>query len=191
MKSNITKNLTLSALFMAVGFVLPFLTGQIPQFGNMLLPMHIPVFLCGLICGWKYGLIVGFLLPLLRFMLFSMPPIYPIGIAMAFELATYGAVAGFLYERSRWQCVVALLRSMVAAMLAGRVVWGVAQVLLLGMGDMAFSWQMFMAGAFLNAIPGILIQLTLIPAIMAALNRTGLVRFRRKQPAKVETTAGS
>ena len=181
-----TKKLTLSAMFMAIGFVLPFLTGQIPQFGSMMLPMHIPVFLCGLICGWKYGAAVGFILPLARYLIFGMPPIYPIGVAMAFELAAYGFLVGFLYGRSRWQCVIALYRAIIAAMFAGRAVWAVAQVLLLGIGGERFTWQMFMAGAFLNAIPGLVIQLTLIPAIMLLLHRTGLVTFRKTRPVKAE-----
>lgn len=172
-------NLTLAAMFMAVGIVLPFLTGQIRQIGNMLLPMHIPVLLCGLICGWQYGLTVGFILPLLRYMLFGMPVLFPTGIAMAFELATYGFVIGFLYSRSRWKCVIALYRSMILAMLAGRAVWGVVELLLLGIHGNGFTWQMFFAGAFLNAVPGIILQLILIPAIMVALNRTGLVQFTR------------
>lgn len=176
-------NLTLSAMFMAIGLVLPFFTGQIPQIGNMLLPMHIPVLLCGLICGWQYGLAVGFVLPPLRYVLFGMPVLFPTGIAMAFELATYGLVIGLAYSRSRWQCVISLYRCMILAMLAGRVVWGIAQVLLLGLSGSSFSWQMFMAGAFLNAIPGIVLQLILIPAIMVALNRTGLVRFTRRTKA--------
>lgn len=173
-------NLTLAAMFMAVGLVLPFLTGQIKQIGSMLLPMHIPVFLCGLICGWQYGLIVGFILPILRSTLFGMPILFPTGIAMAFELATYGAVIGWLYSHSRWQCVIALYRCMIMAMLAGRLVWGVVQVVLLGINGNGFTWKMFITGAFLNAIPGIILQLILIPAIMVALNRTGLVRFGRK-----------
>ncbi|MBD5469931.1 MAG: ECF transporter S component [Lachnospiraceae bacterium] len=176
-------NLTLSAMFMAIGLVLPFFTGQIPQIGNMLLPMHIPVLLCGLICGWQYGLAVGFVLPPLRYVLFGMPVLFPTGIAMAFELATYGLVIGLAYSRSRWQCVISLYRCMILAMLAGRVVWGIAQVLLLGLSGSSFSWQMFMAGAFLNAIPGIVLQLILIPTIMVALNRTGLVRFTRRTKA--------
>ena len=90
-----TRNLTLSALFLALGYVFPFLTGQIPQFGSMLLPMHIPVFLCGLICGWQYGAIVGLILPLTRSLFFIMPPFY-VALAMTFELATYGFVAGVL-----------------------------------------------------------------------------------------------
>lgn len=173
-------NLTLSAMFMAIGLVLPFLTGQIKQIGSMLLPMHIPVFLCGLICGWQYGLIVGFILPILRAMVFGMPILFPTAIAMAFELATYGAVVGWLYSHSRWQCVIALYRCMIIAMLAGRLVWGVVQVVLLGINGNGFTWQMFITGALLNAIPGIILQLILIPAIMVALNRTGLVRFDRK-----------
>ena len=179
-----TKNLTLSAMFMAVGMVLPFLTGQIQQIGNILLPMHLPVFLCGLICGWQYGTAVGFILPLLRSVTFGMPPLFPTATAMAFELATYGLVAGLLYGRSRWQCVIALYRSLIAAMLAGRIVWGIVQIVLLGLSGSAFTWQMFMAGALLNSIPGIVVQLILIPAIMVALNRTGLVTFQRKQPVE-------
>ncbi len=173
------KNLTLSAMFVAIGLVLPMITGSIPQIGNMLLPMHIPVFLCGLICGWQYGLAVGAILPLMRSFLFGMPPLYPVAIAMTFELATYGFVAGFLYNCSKWQCVIALYRSMLLAMLAGRIVWGAAEVILLGLSGSVFTWQAFMAGAVLNAIPGIVIQLTLIPALMVALNKTGLVKFKR------------
>ncbi|MCD7772298.1 MAG: ECF transporter S component [Oscillospiraceae bacterium] len=180
-------NLTLSAMFLAIGLVLPFLTGQIPQIGSMLLPMHIPVLLCGLICGWQYGLTVGFITPLLRSLLFGMPVLYPGAIAMAFELATYGAVIGFLYNHSKWKCIISLYRSMIAAMIAGRLVWGVAEIILLGIKGNTFTWTAFISGAFLNAIPGIIIQLILIPAIMVALNKTGLVKFTKKanktQPA--------
>ncbi len=176
------KNLTLSAMFLALGMVLPFLTGQIQQIGSMLLPMHIPVLLCGLICGWQYGAVVGFVLPLLRSMTFGMPPIYPVALAMAFELATYGFVSGFLYARSRWQCVVALYRCLIAAMIAGRLVWGVAEIVLLGLRGNAFTWEAFLAGALLNAIPGIILQLVLIPAIMVALHKAGLVTFRKSAP---------
>ncbi|MCM1388000.1 MAG: ECF transporter S component [Bacillus sp. (in: Bacteria)] len=174
-----TKNLTLSAMFIAIGLILPIFTGQIPQIGNMLLPMHIPVFLCGLICGWKYGAAVGFVLPLMRSVIFGMPVLFPAAVAMSFELATYGFVAGLLYGISRWQCIRALYRSIIIAMFAGRAVWGVMQIILLGISGSAFTWQMFMAGAFFNAIPGIIIQLILLPAVMLALHRTGLVKFRK------------
>ena len=178
-KKNPVYDLTFAAMFMAVGLVLPLLTGQIPQIGSMLLPMHIPVLLCGLICGWQYGLVVGFVLPILRYFIFGMPMIFPTGISMAFELSTYGLVAGLAYSHSRWKCVIALYRSMILAMITGRIVWGIVQMLLLGISGSSFTWKMFMAGAFLNAIPGIVLQLILIPAIMVALNRTGLVKFSR------------
>lgn len=166
--------LTLSAMFLAIGLVLPFFTGQIPELGSMLLPMHIPVFLCALICGWKYGIMVGAILPLFRSFLFSMPPLFPTAVSMAFELAVYGLVAGYLYHHAKWKCLRSLYRSLIIAMVAGRVVWGIAQVILLGLNGNAFTFQMFIAGALLNAIPGIILQLVLIPAIMGALKLTRL-----------------
>lgn len=174
-------------MFLTIGLVLPFVTGQIPQIGNMLLPMHIPVLLCGFICGWQYGLAVGFILPLLRHVMFGMPILFPMGIAMAFELAAYGFVTGWLYGRSKWQCVIALYRSLIAAMLAGRVVWGVARVVLMGFGGQTFTFPMFIAGGFVTAIPGIILQLILIPAVMAALNRTGLVPFYKHMQGSVKS----
>lgn len=185
-----TKNMTLSAMFLALGLVLPFLTGQIPQIGSMLLPMHIPVMLCGLICGWQYGAVVGFIVPLLRSVLFGAPVMFPAATAMAFELMTYGLVAGLMYGLSRWQCIVALYRSLIVAMLAGRAVWGVVQVIQLGFSGSGFTWSAFMSGAFLNAIPGIIVQLILIPAIMAALNRTGLVPYKKQNKKADEVENG-
>ena len=177
MKSKNTLKITLSSLFFAMAFVFPFLTAQIPKVGNMLCPMHIPVLLCGLICGWRHGLIVGFLLPITRSVLFGMPMMYPNAVAMAFELATYGCVSGIVYYMRDWRCLKSVYRAMVIAMLCGRAVWGIAEVVLLGFGGKAFTMQAFIAGALLNAIPGILLQLILIPAIMVALNKTKVVRF--------------
>ena len=182
--NNTVKKLTLSAMFLAIGLVLPFLTMQIPEIGMRLLPMHIPVILCGLICGWKYGFAVGAILPLMRSVLFMTPPMFPMAVSMSFELATYGLVVGLLYGYSRWHCIVALYRSMIVAMLAGRVVWGFAMFVLLGGIGGNFSWQAFIAGAFINAWPGIVIQLALIPAIMVALKRAGLVQFHKKRSGK-------
>ena len=184
------QNLVLSAMFLALGLVLPFVTGQIPEIGSMLLPMHIPVLLCGLICGWPYGAAVGFILPPLRYVLFGMPPIFPNGVAMAFELMTYGLLSGLLYSRARWHCVISLYRCLIAAMIGGRVVWGVVRVLLTGVASEPFTWQMFLSGAFLTAIPGIVLQLVFIPAMMVALDRAGMVRFhKKKEPCDMAQTA--
>lgn len=183
MKMNPTKKLTISAMLFALGLVLPFLTGQIPQIGSMLLPMHIPVFLCGLICGGRYGAMVGLLVPVVRSFLFGMPPMYPTAAAMAFELATYGAVAGFVYFRAGYFCMKSLYKAMLTAMVAGRVVWAAAMMVLMGIHGGAFTFEMFMAGAFLNAIPGIAVQLVLIPGIMVALGKTKLISFGMEEPA--------
>lgn len=191
MKKQSLKNMVLAAMFLGLGLVLPFLTGQIKWIGNMLLPMHIPVLLCGLICGWQYGLVIGFILPVMRSMLFGMPPLYPTAVSMSFELAAYGFIIGFLYSHSRWQCVKSLYRCMIIAMLSGRIVWGIAQVLLLGLGDNGFTVHAFVSGAFLNAIPGIILQLILIPSIMVLLNRAKLVPFLNSKQMKEKAYAAS
>lgn len=176
-----TENLVLAAMFLAIGLVLPFLTGQIPEIGSALLPMHLPVLVCGLVCGWKWGALVGAVLPVMRYILFGMPTIYPTGMAMSWELATYGLVAGWIYGRSRWQCVRALYRALIAAMVAGRLVWGAVRVLQSGVAGSVFTWEIFLSGAVLGAIPGIILQLVFIPALMVAMDRTGVVRFRREK----------
>ena len=175
MKKGEVKLLTISAMLFAIGLVLPFLTGQVPQIGSMLLPMHIPVFLCGLICGWRYGLMLGLILPIFRSLLFGMPPMYPTALGMSFELACYGAVAGALYFSQGFFCIKSLLRSMIAAMIAGRAVWGAAMIVLLGVKGNVFTFAAFLSGALLNAIPGIVLQFVLIPAIMVALHKTALL----------------
>ena len=174
-------NLVLAAMFLALGIILPFFTGQIPQIGNMLLPMHLPVFLCGLICGWPYGLAVGLVLPLLRHLLFAMPPLIS-AVPMAFELAAYGGIVGFLYGRSRWQCVIALYRSLLVAMVVGRVVWAAVRMVMIGVVQVPFSLEIVLAEGFVQAIPGIILQLVVIPVVMVALDRTGMVRFHRHAP---------
>lgn len=178
-------SLVLAAMFLAIGIVLPFFTGQIPQIGRMLLPMHLPVLLCGLICGWQYGGAVGFVLPILRYFIFGMPHIMPTGLAMTFELAAYGVIVGLLYSRSRWQCVISLYRSLLIAMVGGRLVWAAVRVVMTGVAQVPFTWEIFLADAFLSAIPGIILQLVFIPALMVALDRTGLVHFQRERTAIV------
>lgn len=174
---NNLKTLVLSAMFLALGLVLPFITGNVPKIGSMLLPMHIPVMLCGLICSWKYGLVVGAVTPLLRSVLFQAPPFYPTAVAMAFELAVYGGLTGLLYQNSKWECTVSLYKSMLTSMLAGRLVWGAAMLMLTDTG--AFGFSAFMSGAFINAFPGIILQLSFIPAVMVALSKAKLVSFKK------------
>ena len=171
------RRLTLSAMFLAIGLILPFFTGQIQQIGNMLLPMHIPVLLCGLLCGWQYGALVGAVLPLLRFALFGMPVLYPNALAMAVELCVYGLAVGFIYGLFKKQNLLAVYIALIPSMILGRIAWGGCQTVLLSMQGNAFTAKAFLAGALLNAVPGIIIQLLLIPAVMTTLHHTGLHRF--------------
>ena len=166
------RKITYSALFLALAMVLPFLTGQIPEIGSMLCPMHIPALLCGFLCGWPWGLAVGFLSPLLRSLLFGMPPVW-VAIAMAFEMATYGAVSGWLY-RKLGKSPARIYGSLIAAMVAGRLVWGLVKFLLAGLQGTEFSLALFLSGAVTTAIPGIILQLILIPILVVVMERTNM-----------------
>ena len=169
------KKLTYSALFLALTFILPFFTGQIPQIGSMLSPMHLPVMLCGFVCGGPWGLAVGFAAPLLRSLTLGMPPLFPTALAMAFELAAYGLFCGVFYDLLRKKCssLKACYIALAGAMLAGRLVWGAAQFVLLGVSGGSFTFSAFLAGAFFNAVPAIVVQLALVPAIVTLLERAG------------------
>lgn len=170
-------NMIYSALFLALAYVMPFLTGQIPEVGAKLCPLHIPVLLCGFICGWPWGMAVGFVSPLLRSFALGMPPLFPTATAMAFELAAYGFCVGFMHrilpkKKGYIYC------SLLIAMLFGRVVWGVAMYLLLGVSGGSFTLEMFTAGAFVNAIPGIIVQIVLIPPLVMLLEELKKKNFR-------------
>ncbi len=175
MKTSKIVRLVLSALFLALGLVLPFLTGQIPEIGSMLLPMHLPALLCGFVCGWPYGLAVGFVLPILRSLLFFMPPMVPTALAMAFELAAYGAVAGLLYARLPHKPASVYI-ALVAAMLVGRVVWGLISIPLYAIFTAnPFTLALFWINGFVKAWPGMVAQLVLVPLIVFALERAKLI----------------
>ena len=168
------KTLSSAALCLALCLVLPFLTGQIPEIGNALFPMHIPVLLAGFVCGPWWALAVGFIAPLLRFVLFGMPPVFPVGVAMAFELAAYGLISGLLYKKLPKK-VGNIYVSLIAAMVGGRIVWGCVRVLLSGVSDAAFSWAAFLSGAFTTALPGIILHIILIPIFVIALKKAEVI----------------
>ncbi len=172
MKKNSIMRLSLSAMLLAIGLVLPFLTGQIPEIGSMLLPLHLPALVCGFVCGWQWGMAVGFVLPVVRSVLFGMPPMIPTALCMAFELAAYGAAAGLLYRKlaSRKGHIYLAL---VGAMVIGRVIWGAVSVVVYSLlMDSTFALAAFWMGGFVNAWPGMVLQLILVPLIVAALERT-------------------
>ena len=164
-----TRKMVLSALFLAVAYVLPYFTGNIPQIGSMLLPMHLPTILCGFLCGAPWGAAVGFIAPLMRSAILGMPYMYPTAVTMAFEMAVYGFVSGFLYRRLS-KNLPGIYVALISAMILGRIVWGAVMAILLLNGG-GFTVAAFIAGAFTNAIPGIILQLIAIPAIVIALKK--------------------
>ena len=170
MKNTNVKTLVLAALFLALALVLPFLTGQIPEIGSMLCPMHIPALLCGFFCGWSWGLAVGLIAPVLRSLIFGMPPMFPVAVCMSVELATYGTVAGLLYSKLP-RSKISVYTSLLTAMVAGRLVWGAARFLCAGLDASAFGLTAFWAGAVTTAIPGIIVQILLIPVLVMTLSR--------------------
>lgn len=171
---NYIRNLTLSSMFLAMAFILPFFTGQIKEIGNKLCPMHIPVLLCGFFCGAPWGMAVGFIAPLIRSFITTMPLMYPTAFCMAFELAVYGFAAGWLY-RILPKKKICVYISLLGAMVLGRIVWGAAMFCCMGIdSDVEFGWNAFLAGAIVNAIPGIIVQIILIPILVISLRRSKL-----------------
>ena len=172
MKKINTTRLIYAAICIAIGILLPQINRLIPvaNIGAILSPMHIPVLLSGFLCGVPYAAFVGFILPLLNFVLTGMPPIYPIGLSMMFELATYGMLSAFLYKVTKNNLWI----SLIGAMIGGRIVMGIANTILFGLAGKPYGFTAFLSAAFVTALPGIIIHLIVIPAILYALKKAKL-----------------
>lgn len=169
--------MVLAALFLALAYVMPFLTGQIPEIGSMLCPMHLPVLLCGFICGWPWGMIVGLIVPVFRSLLTGgFPPMFPTAVCMAVELAVYGGTSGLMHKILPRKKLF-IYCSLVTAMIAGRAAWGAAMFLCLGANG-GFTFAAFLAGAFTNAIPGIIVQLILVPILVILIENSKILKLR-------------
>lgn len=169
MKKNVQK-LVLTALFMALGVVFPMLFHVFgAAAGTVFLPMHIPVLLCGLLCGWQYGGVCGLAVPLLASLLTGAPPLFPVACAMMLELCAYGVISGLLYPR------LPVSVSLVGAMLGGRAVNGLANAVLLGLAGKSYGFVPFFTASFVTCLPGIVIQLLLIPAVVWTLRASHLL----------------
>ncbi len=175
----------LAAMFLALGWLFPFITGQIPEIGNMLLPMHIPVFLCGFVLGPIYGAFIGLITPITRTLIFGNPPIIPTSLSMMFELATYGAVSGLLFmlltknkKLSKLDSLVPIYISLISAMIVGRIIGGFATYIFtfLKTDGSTYSWAAYWAGFFGTAWPGMILQIILIPAIIRLLYGLKLIQ---------------
>ncbi len=179
---NTVKNLSAAAVCVAIGILLPMVFHFFGGTGPVFAPMHIPVLICGLVCGYRYGGLCGLIVPLLSSLLTGMPVLYPTGLAMMLELCAYGVIGGLLYPRFH------VYPSLIIAMLGGRLVSGAANAVLLGIAGKPYGLTTFLTASFVTALPGILIQIILIPALILVLERSG---FLSKRPSKRRTETAS
>lgn len=168
-----TRKLIYTALCITLGLVLPQANKLVPgvNLGAILLPMHIPVLLAGFLCGIPYAFFAGAILPLLSFAFNGFPILFPVGISMMFELGAYGGITAFLYHYSKGK----IYPSLIGAMLGGRIVMGIANAILLGIAGNPYGLTVFLTAAFVTALPGIIIQLIVIPTILYALKKARLL----------------
>lgn len=184
-RSSSLYRMIVTAVLLALGLVLPFLTGQLQTIGKLISPLHIPAFICGLTCGPVWGALLGLILPLLRMGLFGMPAL-PMALPMTFELCAYGAVCGLLYpmlSRKLPRRLPAMLAALICAMVAGRIVGGVAKALLLAGGAItgaSMTFEAFITSYFLDTAVGAVIHLILVPVIVTALEKARLSPLSRQ-----------
>lgn len=164
-----TKYLTLASLLTALGIIFPTLFHMFSISGNIFLPMHIPVLICGFICGWKYGGICGIIIPLMCSVITGKPVLFPTGIVIAFELCTYGLVSGLSYKKFN------VFFSLGFAMIIGRLVNGAMNFLFLGVSGAEYSFKIFITATLLTPFPGIIIQFIIIPFIIIVLTKFKLI----------------
>ncbi len=175
-KISVVKKSIITAVCIALCYVVPLLFHGVQNAGRVFLPMHLPVFLCGLICGWQYGLLCGLAGPALSSLLTSMPPV-AILPSMMLELAVYGCVSGLMMRFIRTKNTYAdLYISLIAALLCGRVVAGLMQALIFSKG--AYSMTAWVSGYVVTSWPGTLIQLVLLPSVVFALMKAHLIPER-------------
>lgn len=167
-----TKDLVRMGFFLALGLILPYIFHMAGMIGTIFLPMHIPVLLCGFLLGKRYGLILGIITPFLNSILTGMPPLYPVAIAMALELAVYGFLSGYLYKDRKYGVFV----SLIAAMIIGRLISGAANYLLLSANGNSYLLSAFIADSFVTPVWGIAIQLVLVPVIVKLTGKSGVTR---------------
>lgn len=169
------KKLTLASVCIAMCVVLPIAFHSVPNGGSIFLPMHIPVLICGMLCGWPYGLLCGLMGPLLSSMITGMPPAAMLP-AMMVECGTYGAVSGLVLKFLRsGKLYVDLYVALVAAMIAGRVISGIAKALIFSPGMAMSAW---VTASFVTALPGIVIQLVFLPGVVAMLMKARVIPQR-------------
>ena len=183
-KNDTLYRMIVTAVLLALGLILPFLTGQLQSFGKLLSPLHIPVLICGMTCGWGWGGVLGLVLPVLRMALFGMPAA-PMAYPMTFELCAYGVATGLLYPWLRRELcsrcgakpLVVMLATLGLAMVGGRIVGVAAKALLLWgglIGGAPMTFAALMTSYFVDTAVGAVVHLIVVPAVVLALEKARL-----------------
>ena len=170
------KKMIITAVLLALGMVLPLLLGQVKVLGQAISPLHIPVLICGLTCGWPWGLGLGIVLPVLRSAVFGMPPMVPTAVCMAVEMGVYGLLTGLMYPvlRKRMGQFPAILVAMLIAMVAGRIAGGATQAVIMGIRGGSYTFEAFVASYFVGTAVGAVLHLIIVPVVVIALEKAKL-----------------
>jgi len=166
-----SRNIALTSFFLALGIVLPMVFHQFALAGRIFLPMHIPVFLAGIFVGPLSGIVVGALSPVISFFLMGMPPPYAVPL-MAMELPIYGLSIGLLCRVRRIPLVLALVLSMIL----GRIGFALGLLILGQFVSLPYGLSAFLKVSFVTGLPGIVLQIVLIPAIVKGVSVVGKIR---------------
>ncbi|MBQ3490006.1 MAG: ECF transporter S component [Clostridia bacterium] len=172
------KKLTVSAMMLALALLLPFLTGQLQAIGQMLTPMHVPILLCGLLCGPIYGFSVGIVAAPLRFILFGMPQM-PNVLYMTTELAVYGLLSGLFYQILPKR-KLSLYISLILSMIGGRIAYALIFIAInLSNAKSLESLTMpIISATVLTAWPGMILQILLIPTLLIVLEKAKIIPLK-------------
>ncbi len=162
-----TRNIVVSGLLLALGIIIPsiFHTTGIP--GNIFLPMHIPVLLGGFLLPPFFAFLLGILTPIINSLITGMPVMFPMAVIMVFELGIYGLVASLLYRRLEFSIII----SLIASMIVGRIMAGIVVFFLIILFTVQMDPIIFVKAGIMTGLPGIIIQLILIPTLMYGINR--------------------
>lgn len=176
MQKNLSKQSVTAGLLLAMGVLIPIVFHYFALGGPTFLPMHLPILLGGFLLSPVYALLLGALTPLLSSVLTGMPILFPMAVQMSFELATYGFVISYLYERNTKNIYV----NLISGMLAGRFIAGIVNYILLSQFlAKAFNFKVFLTASFVTGLPGIVTQLILVPALIKLLERAYVLESKR------------
>lgn len=162
-----TKELVLSGLLLGSGIILPMIFHMFGMTGPIALPMHIPVLIGGFLLSPQLSLFLGIITPVISSLMTGMPVMFPMAIIMAFELGTYGLTASLSTRKLK----LSPIPSLIISMIAGRIAAGLTVAVLVQLFGLNMNPLMFVKGAIITGIPGIIIQLIFIPSLIFAVKK--------------------